>query len=247
MTNVFDLSGKKLLVTGASSGIGRSIAIECAAGGAAIVLSGRNEARLLETKQLLKGENHYLHTADLSVDEQLEVLVDKLPLLDGVVLNAGLVKTAPIKFVKKEAIELLFKVNIQSSILLVQKILKQKKVRHGGSICFISSIATEKATPGNSVYIATKGAVNTFTQALALELAAAQIRVNAILPGFVPTNILNEGIVGDTELELHKKNYPLGRFGKPEDIAYLCIYLMSDASQWMTGSLINIDGGYSIK
>lgn len=247
MTNVFDLSGKKLLVTGASSGIGRSISIECAAGGASIVLNGRNEKTLLETKELLRGSNHQIQAADLSIDEQLEDLVDRLPMLDGVILNAGLVKTAPIRFVKKDAIELLFKVNIQSSILLLQKILKQKKINRGGSICFISSIATEKATPGNSLYIATKGAVNTFTQALALELAASQIRVNAILPGFVPTNILNEGIIGDSELELHKKNYPLGRFGKPEDIAYLCVYLMSDASQWMTGSLINIDGGYSIK
>lgn len=247
MNNVFGLTGKSILVTGASSGIGRSIATECAAQGAAIVLTGRNQDRLAETKKLLPGNGHKLIAADLVVDEELDVLVDQLPLLDGLVLNAGIVKIAPVKFLKKDNIDLLFRVNVESAVLLVQKILKQKKMKAGGSICFISSVATQKITPGNSLYSATKGAVNSFAKALALELAPSQIRVNAILPGLVKTNILNEVAVGAEELELHKSNYPIGRFGKPEDVAYLCVYLMSDASQWMTGSLLTIDGGYSIK
>jgi NAD(P)-dependent dehydrogenase (short-subunit alcohol dehydrogenase family) len=247
MNTIFSLSGKKILVTGASSGIGRAIAIESSKQGATIIGTARNNNKLIETKEMLFDSDHIFFNADLSDEADLDKLVEGLPLLDGIVLNAGMVKTVPVKYIKKSILDYMFNVNIQSSILLIQKLLKSKKINSGGSICFISSVATQKATTGNAMYIATKGAVNSFAKALALELAPKQIRVNAIMPGFVETNILEETGISEEQLEAHKKNYPIGRFGKPEDVAYLSIYLMSDESRWMTGSLIVIDGGFSIK
>jgi NAD(P)-dependent dehydrogenase (short-subunit alcohol dehydrogenase family) len=247
MKTIFSLSNKNILVTGASSGIGRAIAIENSKQGANIIGTARNSEKLLETKNLMHEGDHNLICADLSDEESLDLLVEKLPLLDGIILNAGLVKTTPVRYIKKSVLDYMFNVNIQSSIILIQKLLKSNKIKSGGSICFISSVATIKATPGNSMYIATKGAVNSFAKALALELAPKQIRVNVIMPGFIETNILEDSAVSEEQLELHKKNYPIGRFGKPEDVAHLSIYLMSDESKWMTGSLIVIDGGFSIK
>ncbi|GAA4053867.1 SDR family oxidoreductase [Flavobacterium chungnamense] len=247
MKTIFSLSNKNILVTGASSGIGRAIAIENSKQGANIIGTARNKEKLLETKEMLSEGKHLFIDADLSDEASLDMLVEQLPLLDGIVLNAGIVKTMPVKYIKKNVLDYMFNVNIQSSILLIQKLLKNKKINSGGSICFISSVATQKATLGNAMYIATKGAVNSFAKALALELAPKQIRVNAIMPGFVETNILEENNISEEQLETHKKNYPIGRFGKPEDVAHLSIYLMSDESKWMTGSSIVIDGGFSIK
>lgn len=247
MKTIFSLSNKNILVTGASSGIGRAIAIENSKQGANIIATARTTGKLLETINMLDEGNHTLISADLSDEQSLNHLVEQLPLLDGIVLNAGLVKTTPVKYIKKSVLDHMFNVNVQSSILLIQKLLKSKKIKSGASICFISSVATIKATQGNAMYIATKGAVNSFAKALALELAPKQIRVNAIMPGFVETNILKDSAVSEEQLESHKKNYPIGRFGKPEDVAHLSIYLMSDESKWMTGSSIVIDGGFSIK
>lgn len=246
MKNIFSLNQKKILVTGSSSGIGRAIAIQCAAQGGSISLVARNESKLIETKELLVEGEHTFFIADLANDEAIFKLASELPILDGIVLNAGLVKTVPVRFIKREVMDDMFNLNIQGSILLIQQLVKLKKIKNGASICFISSIASQKVTLGNAIYSATKGAVNAFTKALALELSSKKIRVNAILPGFVETNILNESAISDEQLEIHKNNYPIGRFGQPDDIAYLAVYLMSDASQWMTGSLLPIDGGYSL-
>jgi NAD(P)-dependent dehydrogenase (short-subunit alcohol dehydrogenase family) len=248
MSHPFNLSGKNILVTGASSGIGRSIAIHCANESANVSFSGRNTEKLNETKNLLKKTGtHQEHQADLRDDSAIAKLADELPELDGLVFNAGVVKLSPLKFIKRNDIDELFNVNLNSSILLLQSLMKQKKIRNGSSICFISSVASQHVTLGNALYSATKGAVNSFTKSAALELAPKQIRVNAILPGFVETSILNHGSLDTEQIKEHGKNYPIGRFGKPEDVALLAIYLLSDASQWMTGSLLTIDGGYSIK
>lgn len=246
MNSIFSLTEKKILVTGSSSGIGRAIAVQCAKQGGDILLVARNESRLIESKEMLSEGEHAFFIGDLANDESIFKLANDLPILDGIVLNAGLVKTVPVRFIKREVMDEMFNVNIQGSILLIQHLIKLKKIKNGASICFISSIASQKVTLGNAIYSATKGAVNSFTKALALELSSKQIRVNAILPGFVETNILSESIISEEQLEIHKKNYPIGRFGNPDDIAYLAVYLMSDASQWMTGSLLPIDGGYSL-
>lgn len=246
MNTLFGLAGKNILVTGASSGIGRAIAVESAKQGGILTITARNEENLQETLALLSGDLHSVIPADLGEETAVTALVNQLPELDGLVLNAGVVKTAPIRFVKKEDVDHMFEVNIQSSIVLIQKLLKAKKIKNGCSICFISSVATQKVTLGNALYAATKGAVNAFARALALELAPKQIRVNAIMPGFIETDILKHSAIDAEQLDIHKKKYPLGRFGTPNDVAYLSIYLLSDASQWMTGSLVTLDGGFSI-
>lgn len=249
MEQLFSLEGKNILITGASGGIGKSVAINSAIQGAQLAITARNSERLNETlDELLNNEiGHTAISCDLSSKDDLDALVDTLEPLDGIVLNAGAVKLAPIAFINDATVDELFEVNVQSSIRLVQRLVRKKKIKKGASLVFISSISTQKATIGNAVYNATKGAVNAFVKSLALELASKKIRVNAIMPGFVPTGILNSSGISEEELEAHRKNYPLGRYGKPEDIAYLSIFLLSDQSSWMTGSLVNLDGGFSLK
>jgi NAD(P)-dependent dehydrogenase (short-subunit alcohol dehydrogenase family) len=247
MKSLFSLQGKTILVTGASSGIGRAIAVLCAQQGATIIMTARNKERLSETLHLLpKGNHHYIIT-DLTSEIELKELVEQLPVLDGIILNAGMVKLVPVQFIKKDDLDYMFKLTLYSSIMLIQQLLKSKKIKSEASICFISSAASQKITIGNSVYSASKGALNSFAKSLALELAPKQIRVNAILPGMISTGILGSGVVSEEQLQIHLKNYPLGRFGTPEDVAGLTVYLMADVSKWMTGSLLTIDGGYTLK
>ncbi|WP_367392690.1 SDR family NAD(P)-dependent oxidoreductase [Lewinella sp. LCG006] len=248
MNSPFSLAGKNILVTGASSGIGRALAIECSLQGAAVTISGRNSDRLAETLELLfKGPDHQCFIADLDVDEEVYALADSLSRLDGLILNAGLIKSMPAKFTKREHIDQIFNVNFYSTALLVQRLLKGRKLNTGASICLISSVASQYVSVGNTIYSASKGAVNSYTKALALELSSKQIRVNAILPGFVNTNLLSDSHVTAEELAVHEGKYPIGRFGTPQDVAYLGVYLLSDASSWMTGSLLTLDGGFSLR
>jgi NAD(P)-dependent dehydrogenase (short-subunit alcohol dehydrogenase family) len=246
--NPFSLENKIIFITGSSAGIGKAIAIGCSKMGANVIITGRNISRIQATLAELQinKANSYLF-ADLQNDTDLDKLVENLPILDGIVFNAGIVKTVPVSFIKKQQVQEVFDVNFTSSVILIQKILSQKKIKKGGSICFISSVASSYVNIGNSLYSASKGAVNSFTKALALELASKNIRVNAILPGFIETKILENSNIDEDSIKDHLKKYPMGRFGKPDDIANATIYLMSDASQWTTGSLITIDGGYSIK
>jgi len=246
--NPFDLNNKTILVTGSTAGIGKAIALGCSNMGANVIVTGRNLSRLEETfsdLQLEKNNKYIL--ADLLNDEDLDNLVEELPVLDGIVFNAGIVKTVPVSFIKKQQIQEVFDVNFTSSVILIQKILRKKKIIKGGAVCFISSVASNYVNLGNSIYSASKGAVNSFTKALALELAPKNIRVNAILPGFIETKILENSGIDKEAISKHLDNYPMGKFGMPEDIANAAVFLMSDASQWITGSLITVDGGYSIK
>ena len=248
MDGSFRLNDKTVLVTGASSGIGKKIAVRASQAGAKMIITARNNERLEYTKdQLEEGKDHQLILADLKKSEEIISLAEDAPKLNGLVLNAGLVKRMPIKYIDQDSIEEQFQVNVQSSMLLVQQLLRKRKLVNGSSICFISSISSKKNLVGNAIYAATKSAVNSFVQSLALEVAKKKIRANAILPGFIQTNILEDSDVGESQLAQHKKNYPLGRFGTPDDVANLSLYLLSDLSEWMTGSLLKIDGGFSLK
>lgn len=246
--NPFSLKDKTIFVTGSSSGIGRAIAVGCSKMGADVIVTGRNIAGIDATVAELSAEtnNRYL-VADLQDDSDLDKLVESLPILDGVVFNAGIVKTVPVSFIKKQQIQDVFDVNFTSSVVLIQKLLSKKKIKKGGSICFISSVASSYVNIGNSLYSASKGAVNSFTKSLALEVASKGIRVNAVLPGFIETKILEKSNIDQNSINEHLKKYPMGRFGKSEDISNAVIYLLSDASRWTTGSLMTVDGGYSIK
>ena len=247
MNSLFNLKNKTILVTGASSGIGSSISRMLADQNASVIMTARNEVRLeIVLKSLING-NHKYYLADLTSTDEINRLVSKLPELDGIILNAGMVKTVPIQFIKKEDLDYMFNLMLHSSIQLIQLLLKNKKLKSESSVCFISSVASHKITVGNAIYSSAKGAINSFAKSLALELAPKKIRVNVILPGMVQTSILESSAISAEQLQIHLKNYPIGRFGKPEDVAGLTIYLMSDISKWMTGSLLTIDGGYTLK
>lgn len=247
MFNPFSLEGKNILVTGASSGIGRGICIDCSKMGGTIHLMARNEERLNDTLSQLEGCGHDIHLADLCNTDDISNLVDSLPILDGVVLCAGIIKTMPVKNITEEAITEIFNANIIGNIKLVSKLLRKKKLKHSASIVFISSVSTFNVKVGNSLYSATKGAMNSFAKATALEVSKQEMRVNCIQPGFVPSAILNSGAIEeDSFLKFYAERHPLG-FGTPSDIANGCIYLLSDASRWVTGSIFTIDGGYTLQ
>jgi NAD(P)-dependent dehydrogenase (short-subunit alcohol dehydrogenase family) len=248
MNNPFSLDGKTVLVTGASSGIGRGIAIECSKMGAKLVISGRNLERLNETLTDLEGEGHIAIQADLSKQKEIERLVEETPALNGCVHSAGIPKICPVKFIDRMTIEDILNVNTVAPILLTSLLLKKKKLQKKSSIVFISSISgVYIANTGESPYSATKGAISGFVKSAAFELAAQSTRVNSINPGLVPTRILELSNTVFSEEQLKKTmygRYPLKRVGTPEDIAYGAIYLLSDASSWVTGINLVIDGGY---
>lgn len=246
MYNPFSLDKKNILVTGASSGIGRGICIDCSKMGAIVHLMARNEERLNETLSQMEGEGHQVHVADLCDKSAVESLIDSLPRLDGVVLCAGIIKTVPVKNISEEAMEEIFNTNIMADIRMVSRMLKKKKLNHGASVVFISSVSTFNVKIGNSLYSATKGAVNSFAKAMALEVAKQKIRVNCIQPGFIPSNILEKHGLGEDAIQWYEERHPLG-LGNPSDIANGCIYLLSDASRWVTGSIFTIDGGYTLQ
>jgi NAD(P)-dependent dehydrogenase (short-subunit alcohol dehydrogenase family) len=244
--NPFSLASKTILVTGASSGIGRCIAVECSKMGASIVIIGRNLDRLNETLAEMHGNNHSILSVDLTEKEKVSSFVDQLPELDGIVHSAGITNKVPAKFITAQKIDEIFSTNYHAPVLLTQSLLKNKKIRKQSSIVFISSIASFYASASNALYSSSKGALNSYLRVLALELAPRQIRVNGIQPGIVRTEML-EQFPFQEDLANHEKMYPLGRFGKPEDIAYAAVYLLSDASNWVTGSNFIIDGGVTLK
>lgn len=242
--NPFALQGKTILVTGASSGIGRSIAIECSRMGAVVYISGRNINSLNETLSLMKDGPHQIITADLTDEESISILVDNLPLLNGVVQNAGMLERMLCKAAKAEKIEKLMKTNFEGPVLLQKLLLKKNKIEKSGSVVFVSSRAPFAPSIGNAFYSATKGAILGYAKTLALEVAPKQIRVNSICPAMVWTELAKKDAEQmSTNYEEAEQKYPLKRFGKPEDVAYLAVYLLSDASSWMTGSQIDITGG----
>ena len=249
--NPYSLEGKTVLVTGASSGIGRTTAIECSKMGANVIITARNEERLKATLDSLdteSGQTHQMFLADLSSEEGVNALVDEVPHLDGVSLNAGIVKTLPVKFINKDDLTEVLNVNMMGPILLAQRLLKKKKITRGSSVVFTSSIGGVMiSTVGNTMYGVSKGGLNAFMKGMALEMASVGIRSNSVNPGFVMTNILSAGTISEEDLKKNVSAYPLGRFGKPEDIAYAIIYLLSDASSWVTGHTLVIDGGVILR
>jgi NAD(P)-dependent dehydrogenase (short-subunit alcohol dehydrogenase family) len=247
MFNPFSLVGKTILITGASSGIGKSTAIECSRLGAQVVITGRDLKRLQETFNHLEGDHHLIITADLTDANDLEALINKLPQISGLVNNAGIALPKPFSFSSTRDAELLFKTNFFSPLELLRQIIKSKKLVKKSSVVFVSSIAGTTITSfGGSIYGASKSAVNGLAKALALELAQKQIRVNTVMPGMIETQILADSSIGKADLDEDKKRYPLGRYGKPEDVAYAIIYLLSDASSWTTGTNLLLDGGYTL-
>lgn len=249
--NPFTLKGKTVLITGASSGIGRATAIECSQLGASVIITARNEGRLRDTYEQLRVEGEQLHQmylADLSHDQELNDLIDSVPVVDGVSLNAGIVRTLPIKFIKEVDLMEVMATNTISSFNLVQRLLKKKKLSKQASVVFTSSIGgVFTVSMGNTMYSMSKGALNAFMKSFALEMASKGIRSNSVNPGMIDTNILSAGVISDEDLNKNRDLYPLGRHGKPNEVANAIVFLLSDASSFITGQTLIIDGGFTLR
>ena len=247
--NPYSLQGKVVLITGASSGIGQATAIECSKLGATVIISGRNEQRLRETFNQLSfslEQNHRIIIADLSKEEDIISLVQDIESIDGLVNNAGVNRVKPVLFVKIDDLDYIFQNNTISSVILTKHLLKKKKINKDGSIVFTSSVSAFYNAPGRSLYAGSKAALTSFMRSFAVELADKSIRANAIHPGMVETKLIKENLT-EEELQNNLSEYPLKRFGKPEEVAWAIIYLLSDASAWVTGTSLTIDGGFMLK
>ena len=244
--NPFTLKGKTILVTGASSGSGQATAVECAQMGAEVVITGRDTERLQATADLMGTLNAQI-AADLTNQEDVERLVASLSPLDGAVLCAGNSTTLPLQFGSREKFDEMFNVNFFAPVELLRLMYKKKVLQKGASVVLIASIGgTHSFMPGNGVYGASKAALNSLMKYAAREYASRKIRVNSICPGMVDTPLIHRGTITEEQLAEDAKRYPLGRYGKPDDIANGAVYLLSDASSWLTGHDLVIDGGFSI-
>jgi NAD(P)-dependent dehydrogenase (short-subunit alcohol dehydrogenase family) len=247
MNNPFSLAGKRILVTGASSGIGRTTALECSRMGALLVLTGRNVDLLHEALSTLEGDGHQAIPADLTNTESLASLVENVGKLDGLVLSAGQGNVIPMKLATRQRIEPIFDINYFAPVELVRLLLKKKCIQDGASLVFVASIGgIDSITIGNGVYGASKAALNSTMKFFALELAPKKIRCNSVLPGMVNTSLIKGGALSEEQHKADMETYPLKRYGEPQDIAYGIIYLLSDAAAWVTGHSLVIDGGVTI-
>lgn len=250
--NPFSLSDKKILITGASSGIGRQCAINCSKMGAVVALVGRDENRLQETLSQMEGEGHLICPADLTLLENIKPLVQnvvsKLGPLDGFIHSAGIEKTLPVKSLKPSDYEEIYKVNALSAFEIVRYLSSSKHFNQGGSIVLISSITSVIGRVGVSAYAASKGAIVSAVKTMALELAKRNVRINAVSPGTVLTPLMQSYLSQISEEERQKRveGFPLG-LGEPTDVANTCIYLLSEASRWVTGQNLVVDGGYTVQ
>lgn len=244
--NFFSLKGKNVLITGASSGIGKATAIACAASGAHIIVTGRNKVRLNETLSMLAGEGHIAIVAELCEQEDINRLVDAIPELDGAFLCAGVSDTTPVKYINSEAIQRVLSINLEAPMLLTQRMLFKKKIKKGASLVYMSSMGVEQVAPGLGIYAASKSGLNAFMRAVATEQASRKVRVNAIMAGMVRTELIYSlSQLSEDDIKRDEAKYPLG-YGKPEDVANAVIYLLSEASRWMTGMTLKLDGGASL-
>lgn len=247
MKNPFNIEGKTIIVTGATSGIGRATAITCAQLGAKVVAVGRNLEQLDSLMQELEGNGHLAINADLTDEAQVQALLESVPAVDGVACCAGVAEMKPFAFVTEEDVERVFKTNCFAPVMLVNKLLKAKKLNKGGSVVFVSSVDGPKIVhAGNSVYSGSKSALVGLARNMAIDLASKKIRVNCVLPGTTDTPMIRTENVTEEMLAETAKLFPLKRFAQPEEIANAIIFLLSDGASFITGTELTVDGGYSI-
>ena len=247
--NPFSLEGKTILITGGAGGIGAATAQICIQLGARVILTDIREEALVSTLESLPqfqtGEPNLCFTSDLTDAEQLNALVEFCPIIDGLVCNAGLMKLTLTQFITEEELTRIQKINLNAPIMLTRSLLKKKKIKKGGSIVFTASAAgVFRVSPGNGIYATTKCGIDAFMRTVALEIGPKGIRCNSVNPGMVETALI--GSFTEEQKEKEKQNYPLRRFAKPEDIAYGIAYLLSDASSFVTGTALKIDGGMTL-
>ena len=251
MYNPFSISGKTIMITGAGGGIGRATAVECAKMGANVVATDINETSLQETLSLLDvsvDQQHQLIVADLTDESLLTQLVERVPVLDGLVSNAGVSKVLPIQFLNIQDMDRVMNINAFAPMYLTQKLYKKKKICKGGSIVFTVSISgVSMVSMGGVMYAVSKNALDAFMRNAALEFAARGIRVNSVNPSRVNTPLIKANTsYSEDDLAKDMLTYPLRRYAEPEEIAHAIIYLLSDASSYVTGHALVIDGGKTL-
>ena len=247
--NPFSLAGKTVLITGGAGGIGRATALTCIQQGARVILTDIREDALQTVLSSLPasqtGDPNLCFTADLTDAEQLAALVDFCPALDGLVCNAGVMKLTLTQFITEEELTRIQRINLNAPILLTRSLLKKKKIKKGGSIVFTASAAgVYRVSIGNGIYATTKCGIDAFMRTVALEFGPKGIRCNSVNPGMVETALI--GSFTEEEKQKEMQNYPLRRFAQPEDIANGIVYLLSDASSFVTGTALKIDGGMTL-
>ena len=247
MFNPFSLRDKMILVTGASSGIGKATAITCSKMGASIVAVGHDKEKTVQTLNELEGDGHGAFSVDLANNETWNELLDQCPVLDGIANCAGIANMNPFNFISREEMDRVFNINFFGPVLLTKNLIKAKKLNKGGSVVFVASVDGPRVVhAGNSVYSAGKSALVGMARNMAVELASKKIRVNCVLPGTTDTPMIRTANVTEESLAEVAKSFPLKRFGTPDDMANGIVYLLSDASSFVTGTELVIDGGYTI-
>lgn len=246
-----DLSGKRILLTGASSGIGRACAVELAALGAELVLIARNEARLAETLGMLDGANHQMLAFDLTDLEAIASLPERVQARErrfsGLVHAAGIGPAIPLQASSPELLRGTMRINFDAFVELTRQFTKRFFFNDGGSLVAISSVSAMVGFVGGSAYCASKAALNGFVRAMAIELARKKIRANTVCPSNIKTALLDviEQETGKTDAD-YAAAQPLG-LGQPGDVAQVVAFLLSDASRFITGTSLVVDGGYLAK
>jgi NAD(P)-dependent dehydrogenase (short-subunit alcohol dehydrogenase family) len=245
-TDPFSLHGKTILVTGASSGIGRGVAVGCAEQGATLIVSGRNEERLNATLASLAGSGHRAIAADLTDFEQLRRLADECGPIDGLFFSAGIAAIAPFRMISEKHVRHVMSIDFDAPVMLAQRLLQRRQVRAGGSIVFNTAMAVKNSPAGSAIYSAAKAALTAASRSLALEVAKDRIRVTCLECGYVQTEMLEQlkqSGMDPFELASHT---PLG-IGSVEDAANAAMFLLSDASRWVSRTALTADGGLSLR
>ncbi len=244
-----DLKGKNILVTGASSGIGKSIAVYLSKLGANIIMAARNEEKLKETCNELEPGDHSYYLIDLNNLNDIEGMFDNIcggdRKLNGIVHSAGISRTVPISYLKMDDLKNIMAINFYAFMELVKHFSK-RKYSNGGSVVAISSISSKVGARGLAAYCASKGALDGAIRAMAVELAPKNIRVNSVAPGMIRTQIYDGliDLVNNNNFEADLKKRQIMGLGMPEDVASATAYLLSDAAKFITGTSMVVDGGY---
>lgn len=244
--SAFDIKNKKILITGVTSGIGFEMSKHFNKSGVELNLLGRNPAKIKNMEQHLDASSASYKFIQGDLNKDIESIASDIENVDGIVFNAGLVAYQPLKFLKEEDFLKLFQTNYFSSIFLLKKLIKQRKINKRASIVFISSLSASIGVEGTLAYSASKASVDSSVKVLASELSRKKIRVNSIAPGIIQTPLLDNEVFNEEKHKIEEAKYPLG-LGLPKDVVHSTQFLLSDASRWITGSVLELNGGYKLK